>query len=1212
MSVSFVKVLQRNSWVFSVLLALSLAGFLGAFTYIDHRDVVQTMEERYVASQKESLITKVHWLKEYIASEQEKAEVVLRSRLQTEVDAAEDVLFSIIDSMPQDMGRDRKLELAKEALRPIRFFDGRGYCFILDEQGVLELFPIQPELEGQNMLGRRNQDGVYLAREMIDLARNSGNTFYRYVWTKPDAPGSDHPKIAYIKHIPELGIILGAGEYYEDYQNQVQAHVLETLDTVAPNSKRYFFAGTFEGLSLLGPAKGMNMIGARDIHGVEVVKELIRTARNGGGFVSYDLPAVDKEYETYPKLSYVDAAPEWEWYFGVGLSLEDMQAELAVQRSLMRLRFIRYIAFTFMIILFFAGLLYWQTRRVASQMQENIQAIGDSFQEATLQGSTIPYRGTFYAEFRKIRDAANELISAQLRQRHLKSIQLEISQRAQSANTLDDLLGSIHQVLLREIGANNFFVALIDEERDRLEFKYCVDETLGSCPVVENISDSSSNRLSLLPIKRNDRVLASKTDLEALRERGEVTIYGELPETWLGIPLRVRGKPIGVMVIQDYEVQASYSKEEMRLVGACSEQIALGIERKRFSEISEAARDIFNSIPSGVYIYQYIEPDSLILVNANPAAEAMTGVRLADWKGYEFAEIWPKATEEGVKDKFMAPMLKGYDSVSDEVFYEDGEVKTPYLVRTFFLPGDKLGVAFENIQEREQAQVAIRESEEFHRAFFQDNHSVILVVDPRTGQITDTNKAAAKYYGYSHKELVSKTVFDLRVGSRERTDGLLKRAMRGEVSRIISKHRWANGVVRDVEVFTGPFRFKGEIHLISIVHDITDRIRKENELAHAKNEAEVANRTKDEFLANISHEVRTPLNGVMGMLQLVNETHLNEEQAQYVSTALESSKNLLSVLNDVLDFSKIEAGKLELRSEAFDIESLLKQCVNLFRLQLDEKKLTMNYFIHPKARGAYIGDPARIRQILFNLLGNSVKFTQTGFISVDVFLIPSSEEGKEKLFFAVEDTGIGIPADKLEHIFETFAQVDGSLSRRHQGTGLGLPIVKRLVGLMGGSISVESDPHVGSTFAFCVTLEKADAAPLPKSLSHEPPVGQLKILLVEDDRVNRLMARKLLEKRGHTVTSARNGEECLERVLESSFDLVLMDMQMPIMDGIAATKAIRTDERFAAVRDIPIVALTAHAQDRDRKLAMDAGMSEYLRKPFEQAELDRVLWKIMN
>lgn len=396
--------------------------------------------------------------------------------------------------------------------------------------------------------------------------------------------------------------------------------------------------------------------------------------------------------------------------------------------------------------------------------------------------------------------------------------------------------------------------------------------------------------------------------------------------------------------------------------------------------------------------------------------------------------------------------------------------------------------------------------------------------------------------------------------------------------------------------------------------DITDRKRFEEKLVQAKEAAETANRVKDEFIANISHEVRTPLNGVMGMLQLLQTAGLSPEQREFVDIALHSSRNLLRVLNDLLDFSKIQAGKLDIREGPFDLVELVGNSLDFFRLQAGEKALELRADIDPSARGRYLGDAGRLRQILFNLVGNAVKFTEQGSIIVEVCELWHPAPGRKRLLFTVRDTGIGIAEKDLSRIFAPFSQVDGSLTRTYQGTGLGLPIVRKLVELMGGNCEVDSEPGKGTSIRFFLVVGTGTEADAPAFPSPAPgPSRSLNLLLVEDERVNRIMARRLLEGMGHTVTEAENGRACLTLLREQpGFDAVLMDIQMPLLDGLEATRAIRTAPEFVHVANIPIIGLSAHASRQDRNRALDAGMSEYLVKPFERVDLERALRRMTN
>ncbi|MFP5257967.1 MAG: ATP-binding protein, partial [Acidobacteriota bacterium] len=420
------------------------------------------------------------------------------------------------------------------------------------------------------------------------------------------------------------------------------------------------------------------------------------------------------------------------------------------------------------------------------------------------------------------------------------------------------------------------------------------------------------------------------------------------------------------------------------------------------------------------------------------------------------------------------------------------------------------------------------------------------------------------------------------------------------------------------------------------------RLRGEEALLEAKSQAESANRAKSEFLANMSHEIRTPLNGILGMLQLLGTTSLDAEQGEYLQNAVKSSRRLTSLLSDILDLSRIEAGKLTVVASPFEPGSLKRSVLDIFSLAAREKNLELTFAIDAAMPELVLGDEARVRQILFNLVGNAIKFTERGSVRVEFApLTFDAAAGTVRVLLTVSDTGIGIPPNLLDSIFEPFSQGEANYTRRFQGAGLGLSIVRKLTGLLGGELSLESEVGEGTTAcvslpfkvvagaasAFAATASQPMAAPggersapardirsqtqaLLRQIGRQGG-GRCQALLAEDDEVCLIAGKLMLEKAGCAVTTAANGQEALRRFAEGDFDIVFLDIQMPVMDGVETTRRIRAGEAGRRKQTVPIIAMTAYAMTGDRDRFLGAGMDDYIAKPIDMAELRAVIDRVM-
>jgi PAS domain S-box-containing protein len=807
---------------------------------------------------------------------------------------------------------------------------------------------------------------------------------------------------------------------------------------------------------------------------------------------------------------------------------------------------------------------------------------------------------------RKQRTAEREVVS-------------EIIQGTGRTSNLAELLDLTHKSISKVLYAENCFIALHDRATDLLRFEFWVDKIDAISPPLPAQTGFSGKVLrSGLPL-----LLTKDTGIE-MAGNDDIQVVGTDSASWLGVPLNSPSGTIGVLVVQHYSDENAYDQRDLELLSTVGDQIALAIERQRVELQLKANGLELNAAQQishiGSWEWSALKKelrwsDELFRIfGLQPRAKGIkprqffVQVHREDRKLVE--QAIGHALKHGEIPSFDFRILRTDKAV--RVLRVSGEVVTDEAGRFTRMWGTT-----QDITEQQEIE---RELKRREQQLIESQH--IARMGSWEWEIT-TNKvtwseALYQIYGVSPHEMESSFEAYVNLIHPDDREEILRQIR--EIVRDVREGSYQHRVVRpDQTIRHHQVKVKLTIgedgkpqKLFGTAQDITDSVLLEEKLKEARDAAVESARMKSEFLANMSHEIRTPMNGVIGMTGLLLDTALDDEQRDFAETIRSSSDALLTIINDILDFSKIEAGKVQFDVVDFDLRNAIEGTVELLAERAHQKNLEFASFIPRDVPTALCGDPGRLRQVLTNLIGNALKFTERGEVVVSAETEFETEE-KVTIRFAVKDTGIGINADAQERLFQAFIQADGSTTRKYGGTGLGLSISKQLVELMGGQIGIISTPGEGSTFWFTATfvkqLEAANVAP-----PHVENLENLRVLIVDDNETNRKILSHQLSAWGMVHDAAASGAEALKLLGAAAgagvdYDLAILDFLMPHMDGFELAETMAADPRMSSV---PMVLLTSAGERGDGIRARTVGIAAYLSKPVRQSQLFDCLISVMS
>jgi PAS domain S-box-containing protein len=788
-----------------------------------------------------------------------------------------------------------------------------------------------------------------------------------------------------------------------------------------------------------------------------------------------------------------------------------------------------------------------------------------------------------------------------------------------SSNT-ENLFERIHRELSNIIETDNFYIALRDETGKYLKFPYFIDQRQPDRP--RKFYRPIGKGIAEYAMMSKKGMFLFDKDIHNLEHHGRVEFLGDIPKIWLGVPLKLQEQVIGIIAIQNYSNREAYTYRDLELLDFISSQIALAIDRKeKEHKIQEQSARLAAIFESSTHLIWSVDQNMTVKAyNKNFAQSKYFLFHLNDDnKSKNRSRSFPKIDWQKIYHEVFQGKPQHFEIKVPEKNNQGFLWKEIFLNPIFNEAGTTVEVSgiAHDITEKKLSGLALQESEEKFRNIFESFQDIYFRCDI-SGNITLVSPSVKDSLGYETNSVLYRNVTNYYLYNTKTKD-LLRNLIREQSVRnfeasVIHKDGSILNFICNIRLASSP---GSEKYIEGVARDITQLKKANAELRHAKEVAEKSLKVKEAFLANMSHEIRTPMNGIIGMIDLLGDTRLKKEQRSYVDTIKKSSETLLNILNDILDLSKIEAGKMEIKRAPVHLHKTMEKFYALFVQQAQAKNINLYYHLDENLPDKLLADETRILQILSNLTSNAIKFTDGGG-SINISLKTIVRSGnKNTIKVVVSDSGIGISQQNIKKLFSSFSQLDNSSTKVFGGTGLGLSISKEICKLMGGDIGVYSAIGLGSTFWFTFVAETTDQVVIDEDelLKNKQKIngffGDKKpaILLVDDNFVNRQVGGEILRKAGCIVDLAVNGTDAIKKAPEKPYDIILMDIQMPDMDGITVTRKIKA---LGLPNLGPIVAMTAYSMKEDKERFIKAGLDDYVSKPIKANELLQKIRQILN